>query len=85
MGERNNEEHGATAQAQGPARMLTWLKRAFAGASEDLESWSTPELTEAMVLLHQQLHDPGLGAKDRAAIEARLRRITRQIERRKLG
>lgn len=65
--------------------ILSFLRGAFHGRSEKVETWSTAKLTEIMVLLHQQLHHPSLTGSQRSGIEAELARITREIEKRDLG
>ena len=64
---------------------MSFLRTAFVGRSEKLETWSTAKLTEVMVLLHQQLHHPALTGNQRSDIEQELARITREIEKRGLG
>jgi hypothetical protein len=66
-------------------RIMSLLRRALPGRSENLETWSTAKLTEVMVLLHQQLHHPALTGSQRSGIEQELARITREIEKRGLG
>jgi hypothetical protein len=65
--------------------ILRFLRGAFQGRTEKVETWSTAKLTEVMVLLHQQLHHPSLSGRQRAGIEEELARITREIEKRGLG
>lgn len=65
--------------------ILRYLRGASRGRSDDVETWSTAKLTEVMMLLHEQLHHAGTAEHQRAEIEALLRRITREIEKRNLG
>jgi hypothetical protein len=65
--------------------ILQYLRGAFKGRSDDVETWSTAKLTEVMMLLHEQLHHAGTPDRQRAEISVLLRRITREIEKRKLG
>ena len=65
--------------------ILRFLRGAFQGRTEKVETWSTAKLTEIMVLLHQQLHHPSLSGRQRTGIEEELARITREIEKRRLG
>jgi hypothetical protein len=65
--------------------ILSFLRGALQRRSEKVETWSTPKLTEIMVLLHQQLHHPALTGRQRSDIEEELARITREIEKRGLG
>ena len=90
MGKNNADARNAQTAGTRPASMramsiLSFLRGALHRRSEKVETWSTPKLTEIMVLLHQQLHHPSLTGRQRADIEDELARITREIEKRRLG
>jgi hypothetical protein len=83
--DRGNQERERKCRYHHGMSILDFLRGASKGRSDDVETWSTAKLTEVMMLLHEQLHHAGTPDRQRAEVDTLLRRITREIEKRKLG